>query len=270
MTTASSIELSYDASARFKRTLLKRLSIILAILIVAQIAWTLVGERISSRVLLLFWQRQCLNYEQLPGRLMYVWVPPTQVLPSHLQNITPQWEKNAYLAGAMPCPIELAEMQAKLSGQSAAMFQQTAAPVYLHKITDSKGNEKLLTVYVICNNPQTWWTVCTVVQDLATWTTNPAAPKISTATWPMPIGPTKLLVLAGQTDPKDASSFSIPITINGEHLTVTGKANTDGSVQITSSSGLDPADRKFTGELLLPQKPKAPPDYEGILLPTDD
>lgn len=268
----SAIELlPYDGSARFKRIWLRRLTVLLLLLVVAQGIWLLVGDRITNRFLLLLWQRQCLNYSQMPGRIMYLWAPPQSQLPSHLGNFTPQTDERLYIAGAMPMPIELAEVQARLSGKPASFFQQLASPVYLHGLRDAKGNEKRVSVYVLADNPRTWWTVCVVVHDLATLTTDPGAAKVSTATWPMPTGRATVVALAGQADPKDPTRFAVPISINDQRLIVTGSLNPDGSVTMTSTSGLDPADKKYTGELKITgQAPVAPIDPDGILLPTDD
>ena len=128
------------------------------------------------------------------------------------------------------------------------------APVFLHGLCDSRGRERMVTVYALANNPTGFWTLVALARDpLTTTNRGIGKPSVSTACWPMSdLARDMLVIFAGQVDRGDPARLTLRAAINGREVTISGVLQENGSMEFTSSDGLQPWDTKRAGPLVLP------------------
>jgi len=245
------------------------------------------GERAWTAGLTFMWQQRCMSYTQPADRVAYVAGPAGLELPGYLADFsaTPGMMWNGTV-GAMPYPIELAELQKRIYPQSVTAWEALPAPIFLHGLKDAQGRTRLVAVYALANSPGGWWTMLATVRDPLPldpmdMPTQAAQAFVSTSCWPLRVEPsTKMVVYAGQADARDPSRFTVRVRLAGNEQILTGVLQDDGSVKFISTTGLAAWSADRVGPLVLPSTSMPPPPapvtqpFEscrgGILLPSDD
>ena len=262
-----------DANARRVGRLRWRLLTVLLVLAAARVLIVQFGDRAWNAALARFWQARCLSYQLPSDRIAYLAAPRGLQFPNYLGDFSDG--SSATWSGtvaAMPYPVELAEFHHHASPQQLVSWDRLPGPVFLHGLKDQAGKMRLLTVYVLVNNPAGWWTLVAMSREAASTASAPNNPVVTTASWPMAMPPdASLVVFAGQPDPRNESRFSVRIRLNGQEQLVTGKLLTGGHVDFTSSTGLTPWDTRRTGPIVVPAPPSANPadPHDNVFLPTD-
>jgi hypothetical protein len=256
-----------------RRRILRRLIGLLVLLGAVKLAQSRLGARAVDGLLAQFWQNRCMNHILPPDRLAYVAAPAGMQVPAHLGDFTnavgSQWRGTV---AAVRFPVELAELHSLAGGPVPGPWESLPGPVFLHGRTTPTGETRLVTVYALANNPAGWWTLVSITHPPIALGGTAPPPVTSAACWPLPKTPDdSVAVFAGQPNPTDRSAFTLHILINGRRQVVTGTLQPDGTVQFTSSTGLQPWSTKRAGALMLPVIPVAQTTAcpGSILLPVD-
>jgi hypothetical protein len=206
------------APPRQKRRWVRKTITLVVLLIVARAAWHYAPAMIAH-VQVLWWQRTCMAYAQPPDRVVYTEDPG---------ETTALRRAGGYIQMAPSGPALLCE-SAAYEGLAARLgyFTSGGTLLYMHERTNAKGERRLVVVYANqFGNPRSIWA----------WSMKPAT-ITGRAQWVGPASRHDDLVsdiprgmarfLAGQDDPADAASFTIPYTSVGQPDVLRGTLNGD-------------------------------------------
>lgn len=243
------IQLEYGANPPLHRRRIRRRAILLLVLISVGFAAWRYGPVAYRRAQLLYFQRQCLNFQQPPDFVAFESDPdaaarlikqgthsPFGAIGTVQADGTIAWLRQPSAGFYPKCLIDFTEHG---DGDDAV----DGAFVYLHERTSAAGKRYLVGVYLEVGNeisiehfvltPAT--TSTNVVHHLQT------SSFLGTETWKGAATARNVRFFAGQSDPNDPSRFSIDFEVAGRRDTLDGRVDDDGGIMLQLRSlGLAP------------------------------
>jgi len=221
---APSPSLEYAPGAPIRRRKrIRRIILLLLLLCVGLAGWRW-GPAIKLHVELLYWQRQCMNY-QIPPTVI-LWEQDPQKAATVLRQPNPDYEPILYSPGTVP-PFNsgLFHPRALREFDTRASFPVTAGQsvVFLHERRTPSGKRRLVVVYSspwAHSTPEWAWRVYepALFSKPKLLSTGQSPPDLSYMMYSGYYIPHRVGLGPGQPDPADPSRFTFPLLSSSQQF----------------------------------------------------
>jgi len=243
------VRLEYAPAPNRKKKLLRRAVAVCLIIAIAAAGWWW-GPGLWQLAPILYWQRQCMNYQPGPEQVIYEEEPTAA---AKLLAADPRFHPFSISRGMdtpRPSPINAAayfprsfeKLESSVPGPPFRLFGKAGAMAFLHERISPAGHRRL--VFVTYCPEQTTFTINLIqgynceAQAIQPGTiTHP--PAVLAKGWVIDVISTypqtrpNLRMYAGQIDPNDASHFTIRYEIWGQTDILDGRLDDQDNIMLT-------------------------------------